>query len=67
MKKKQDKQDLGNRCKSCAFYHSEDGHDVGECYAHPPRSEIDDDGTCYNVRPVVEATDYPCWYFRGNQ
>lgn len=66
--KKQPQPDEGPRCGSCAFWRSEDGQDVGECYANPPSTESDDEGVSfYNSRPILEATDYPCRHYRGKQ
>jgi hypothetical protein len=65
--RKKHPQDRGPQCGSCAFFRREDGTDFGECYALPPRTEIDEEDTPYNVRPIVAVDDLGCVHFRGGQ
>lgn len=59
--------DEGPRCGDCRFYRTEEQPDIGECFANPPTTSFDEDGSFYNVRPVVQSIDYPCRHFQAKQ
>jgi hypothetical protein len=66
VKQKPQPKDEGPRCGSCYYFHTEDG-EVGECYANPPVTELDEDDSAYNVRPVITRDEFPCRHFRAKQ
>lgn len=64
--KKKPQPDEGPRCGSCYYFHTEDG-EVGECFANPPETHVEDDGGAYNVRPVITHDEFPCRHWKAKQ